>query len=610
MPLNIRSINGVSIANDGTATIGGGATYAQAAAASAAEAALYDGKKVDTFAELDALTSAEIDVGDLVRVIETGAVYERVASGADFTTAGGIGVIAIGSFFTPEQFGAVGDGAVDDTSAFQLAVNAASARNVRRVVARAGGRYRLTDTLSMPSRMTLDITSATIEWAGGDVPIIASKGYLDDSGPLGNLHIVGGKSGRIITVAGHTGSTNCKGVVLRDFYSSVQGVTFANVPGGDISIVFTSLGDVDVPGTLVENKFIGVSFFESGGTQISAQAGGTPPKITDGFISDCVFWNAEGNTTPYVSIGNSTGWIVGGIHTYGEAPNNAIVMDNALNTILDGVYIERYIDNALNMGAIQGGLVIDNLTVRAEAAVANSNVIRLSRSSAVERPSVVVGQVNLIHPNDLAIFGIHTVSSLINVIMDPIAVSPNNAGTAGGAAFVTQVRPAVGQPDSNFRVRLAGRTYRHFLTDDADDRLTVGVTDAARGQLPTLSRDYFLSGSTPAFSRGHTFSLRGFRQVQFTVSISTRSFNNGAARATAEYTVIVDTKNNASDAWVIRSVERIAPSGFAVAPTFSISNASGSGAVEGTLTVAGEVSNTDARGSIAFTQVGGIRNTS
>jgi hypothetical protein len=92
MPINIRSINGVSVANDGTATIGGGATYAQAAAASAAEAALYDGPKVDTFAELDALTSAEIDVGDLVRVIETGAVYERVASGADFTTAGGIGV--------------------------------------------------------------------------------------------------------------------------------------------------------------------------------------------------------------------------------------------------------------------------------------------------------------------------------------------------------------------------------------------------------------------------------------------------------------------------------------------------------------------------------------
>lgn len=62
------------------------------AAASAAQAALYDGPKVDEFSELATLTAADLAVGDYVRVIATGGVYQRVASGGhlDYTGSGGV----------------------------------------------------------------------------------------------------------------------------------------------------------------------------------------------------------------------------------------------------------------------------------------------------------------------------------------------------------------------------------------------------------------------------------------------------------------------------------------------------------------------------------------
>jgi len=101
MPLNIRSINGVSIANDGTATSGGGATDAQAAAASAAEAALYDGPWVDDVAALLADTSltytagqpGTLEVGDVVQTRIGGFAYEVVAASAtpfNVQTAGAV----------------------------------------------------------------------------------------------------------------------------------------------------------------------------------------------------------------------------------------------------------------------------------------------------------------------------------------------------------------------------------------------------------------------------------------------------------------------------------------------------------------------------------------
>ncbi|MBO9437343.1 hypothetical protein J7354_01590 [Sulfitobacter sp. R18_2] len=69
--------------------------YVDAAEASATEAALYDGPKVDTFAEVASVTAPQVGVGGLLRVVELGAVYERADDGAtdpdlDYSGSGGV----------------------------------------------------------------------------------------------------------------------------------------------------------------------------------------------------------------------------------------------------------------------------------------------------------------------------------------------------------------------------------------------------------------------------------------------------------------------------------------------------------------------------------------
>lgn len=96
------------ILNEFQAMVAGDADRAEAAAT---EAALYDGPKVDTFGQLAAVTPAMLAVGGLIRVIETGAVYQRVSTGGDLDYSGTGGVrltvIPIRGMVTPMMFGAL-----------------------------------------------------------------------------------------------------------------------------------------------------------------------------------------------------------------------------------------------------------------------------------------------------------------------------------------------------------------------------------------------------------------------------------------------------------------------------------------------------------------------
>lgn len=69
------------------------------------EALLYDGPKVDTFAELASVTPTQLAVGEYIRVIETGAVYQRVSTGGDldYTGSGGVRLAEAGTSYTTRQ---------------------------------------------------------------------------------------------------------------------------------------------------------------------------------------------------------------------------------------------------------------------------------------------------------------------------------------------------------------------------------------------------------------------------------------------------------------------------------------------------------------------------
>lgn len=106
------------------------------AEAAATEASLYDGPKVDTFAQLATVTPVMLAVGGFIRCIDTNTVYQRVATGGhlNYSGIGGIRLNALISppsmGFSPMQFGAVGDGLADDTVPVRAAADAAKTLGV------------------------------------------------------------------------------------------------------------------------------------------------------------------------------------------------------------------------------------------------------------------------------------------------------------------------------------------------------------------------------------------------------------------------------------------------------------------------------------------------
>lgn len=84
-------------------------TASTAASTAAFQAALYDGPKVDTFADLQSVTTTMLPVAETIRVIDSRDVYRRVASGGDldYSGAGGVRleVVPTNGIASCEQFG-------------------------------------------------------------------------------------------------------------------------------------------------------------------------------------------------------------------------------------------------------------------------------------------------------------------------------------------------------------------------------------------------------------------------------------------------------------------------------------------------------------------------
>ena len=66
-------------------------------------------------------------------------------------------VLTTVSFFSPEQYGAIGDGVADDTAAFQSAVNQGGL-----VLCEAGKTYKTTDVIRVPKDIIIDLNGSSI----------------------------------------------------------------------------------------------------------------------------------------------------------------------------------------------------------------------------------------------------------------------------------------------------------------------------------------------------------------------------------------------------------------------------------------------------------------
>jgi polygalacturonase len=94
--------------------------------------------------------------------------------------------------FTPEQFGAVGNGKHNDTAAVQAAITAAAGKGV--VLLSAHRTYLCTKSLIVPSNSTIRGTNTTavlsFNWIGAVGPASGGAGYITTASNKSNSHII------------------------------------------------------------------------------------------------------------------------------------------------------------------------------------------------------------------------------------------------------------------------------------------------------------------------------------------------------------------------------------------------------------------------------------
>lgn len=235
--------------------------YAEQAALSAAQAALYDGlrvKNVPTLLADTALTyvgsgSGRVSAGDIVRTKAEGFAYSVAPSGASdhhIATAGGVKLYVLpgSNGFNVRAFGAVGNGVADDTAAFVKAIAAAGSMGPGFNII-CNGYFLTTATLTISHEgVTLTSTNQnggrfirntdfgpTFRFSNGSTQL----GYVG----LDRIYIV--NTGTMTSASGAAVVFDmCYGIVMRDCYikDCFSGVDFLGVGNSYVEQLNISAG--------------------------------------------------------------------------------------------------------------------------------------------------------------------------------------------------------------------------------------------------------------------------------------------------------------------------------------------------------------------------------
>lgn len=200
-----------------------------------------------------------------------GANYQKVASepshaGKFQDTAGGWWELKVPEL-TPEMFGAVGDGAANDTVAMQAALDALLDGDV--LVLRDGATY-LADNLSHPSRAQRGVTirsfgRATIKSSG-----LGNSDYLLASANYVNNLTFASWSLTMENITIDANSTKDKGLALATAYSRIINCQFIGANLYGCYLTETTLDGVTNCPSVVDNAFIQCSFHNNPGSGFGA----------------------------------------------------------------------------------------------------------------------------------------------------------------------------------------------------------------------------------------------------------------------------------------------------------------------------------------------------
>lgn len=308
--------------------------------------------------------------------------------------------------FNVKDYGAVGDGSTNDTTAIQNAINASSPGDV---VYYPAGTYLVSSTIKL-------LKSRTYQGAGREYSVVkmansanldavmASETWLSTTStsadnPINvlDLKIDGNKANQSSGLG--------VGLALITYWNTVQNLEVVDCRGDGILVTSMRDDTTEISNTAVEAKVVRCAVRQSGGIGIHVQdPSPSTQSVTDGFILDCIVdtTGAEG-----IYIGSAAGWLVRGNHIYG-ASNTAIYLDRGGFTRVEGNYIETWGTNASagtycgimcggdgssELGASGGMIFANNTMFYSGGAASGSSIrgIRVDVSTGVTGHVAIVG---------------------------------------------------------------------------------------------------------------------------------------------------------------------------------------------------------------------------
>lgn len=352
-----------------------------------------------------------------------------------------------------KNYGALGNGIADDTSAIINAINAAGERGS---VFLPAGTYKISAQLPVYSKFTLrgaGSGSTVINQVTAGTPIIVSRSYVSALSYTPS----GGSTIRGLTLNGTTG-TGCIGIILRDFSCTIDDVFVTNCGGTGIKITTQNDANTTIGTTLVENNISNSVVRNCGATGFYALDLGSDDngKITGGSLTNVIIDTTSSTSLPdgHVTIGAAADWALRGIHTYGNVGLNSIRLSSLNNTSMTGLYIGSYgnSSNGLYFRKTQQAVVASNVIVVYPNSATAGAAVLIERHSSFPTPRVSINNLTLVQNNANAVAGISCADSALVVRVEGLArdgssynlITPvTGAGTSG--VSLSQIKaPATG----------------------------------------------------------------------------------------------------------------------------------------------------------------------